>query len=136
MARTFPNICSDRLAASRDFYTALFRWSVAFDSDWYVQLADGEGGDAVLGIMRRDHELVPPSFRELPRGAFLTVVVDDADVAHRRALEQGAAIVEPPRDLFYGQRRLLLTDPNGFLLDVSAPTAPLSAEPLVGDATS
>ena len=31
------------------------------------------------------------------------------------------AVVAPPRDEFSGQRRLLVTDPNGYLVDVSSP---------------
>jgi uncharacterized glyoxalase superfamily protein PhnB len=54
----------------------------------------------------------------------ITIVVPDVELVYRRAIDQGLAIVEPPRDLFYGQRRLLLRDPDGTLLDVSSTCRP------------
>ena len=36
--RILTNICSDDLAASRDFYVALLGFEVNYDSDWYIQL--------------------------------------------------------------------------------------------------
>lgn len=54
----------------------------------------------------------------------LTVVVDDVDTVHARARAAGIEIVEPPTDLFYGQRRMLVTDPNGLLVDVSSECPP------------
>ena len=32
-----------------------------------------------LGFIRRDHELVPEPFRQLPQGMYLTIVVDEVD---------------------------------------------------------
>lgn len=125
--RSFVNVFSDRLAETRDWYVALLGWQVAYDSDWYVQLQTAPSGAVAgfeFGILRRDHDIVPPSDRLAPGGTMLTVVVDDADAAHRRAVELGVEVVEAPRDLFYGQRRLLVRDPNGFLVDVSSECAP------------
>ena len=54
----------------------------------------------------------------------LTIVVDDVDALHRQAVDRGLEVVESPRDLFYGQRRMLLVDPNGLLVDVSSECPP------------
>ena len=35
-----------------------------------------------------------------------------------------AESVEPPRDIPYGQRRMLIRSPDGALIDISAPAAP------------
>ncbi len=128
ISRCFVNICSDRLPESRDYYVDVFGFEVMFDSDWFVQLTAPDGGAAAIGVMARDHELVPEPFRYPPQGCFVTIVVEDVETVFRRAGELGVPIVREPRDEFYGQRRLLLTDPNGFLVDVSSPTAPVSAE--------
>ncbi|MEL6965356.1 MAG: VOC family protein, partial [Pseudomonadota bacterium] len=50
-------------------------------------------------------------------------VVSDCDDVHKRAVEMSAEVVEPPTDMPYGQRRMLVRDPDGTLIDVSAPTA-------------
>ena len=33
-------------------------------------------------------------------------------------------MIEPPTDLFYGQRRMLVVDPDGQILDVSSECPP------------
>lgn len=124
ISRIIPNICSDRLAETRDFYVNLLAFEVTFDSDWFVQVTAPGNPSLGIGIIRRDHELVPVPFQQAPQGAFVTVVVEDADDVFERAQQLGADVVQPPRDEFYGQRRFLVTDPSGFLVDVSSPTAP------------
>ncbi|WP_225729256.1 MULTISPECIES: VOC family protein [unclassified Nocardia] len=127
ISRTFVSICSDRLPTTRDFYVDLLGFEVGFDSDWFVQL-NAKDSDATIGIMQRDHELVPEQARGTASGSYLTVVVDDVEPVFARAKELGVPIIEEPTDLFYGQRRMLVTDPNGVVVDISSPTAPLAAE--------
>lgn len=119
--RLLINLCSDRLPASRDFYVALLNLTVNYDSDWYVQLSSSETPSLELGIIRRDHELVPPAYQTAPTGMYLTFVVDDVDATYERACALGLDILQPPKNEFYGQRRFLTVDPNGCLLDISSP---------------
>jgi catechol 2,3-dioxygenase-like lactoylglutathione lyase family enzyme len=123
VSRAFPNILVDDLTGTRDFYVALLGMQVTFDSDWFTTLSTGGDPASELGIWRRDHELVPTGFHQSPAGLMLSFVVDDVDAVHADALDRGVPVVEPPRDLFYGQRRLLLCDPSGTLVDICTPTA-------------
>jgi catechol 2,3-dioxygenase-like lactoylglutathione lyase family enzyme len=123
ISRMIPNICSDCLPETRDFYVELLGFQVQFESDWYVQVAAPGQPRLELGIMQRDHELVPEPFQTLPAGTFLTVVVDNVDDVYTRAMSYNLSVIQPPCDEFYGQRRMLLTDPNGLLVDVSTPIA-------------
>ena len=113
------NICSDQLQKSKAFYTTLFDLEVNFDSDWFVQLRSKDKGFE-LGIIDRTHEMVPASFQQHPAGFYLTFVVESADAIFQLAEEKGFEIVQAPTDTFYGQRRLLLKDPDGTLVDVSS----------------
>jgi PhnB protein len=122
--RAFVSVFSESLPETRDFYVELFDWRVDFDSDWFVHLQARENAALELGIIRRNHEIVPDAFRSAPAGTMITIVVPDVDALHEIAVERGLAIVEPPRDLFYGQRRMLLRDPSGTLVDVSSECAP------------
>lgn len=121
VSRVFANILTDDVAATRDFYVHLLGLRVAFDSDWFVNLTTGGSPAHEVGIWRRDHELIPSGFRQPPGGMVLTFVVDDVDAVHADAVRRGLPIVAPPRNLFYGQRQLLLTDPDGTLVDISTP---------------
>lgn len=131
--RAFVNVLADpeRLAETRDFYVALLGLEPMFDSDWFVNLQDPEGSGSELGIWRRDHELVPREYAGAQghhQGTVATFVVDDVHAVHRTAVERGFTVVEPPRDVFYGQRSMLVRDPNGQLVDVSTPTGDLPEE--------
>lgn len=114
------NICSDKLAESRDFYTQLFDFEVAYDSDWFVQLRSKDKG-LELGIVDRRNEIVPKGFQKHPQGVYVTFVVDNVDELYELAKAESFEVVAEPTDTFYGQRRLLLKDPDGTLVDISAP---------------
>lgn len=118
--RLLTNLCSDDLPKTRDFYVTLFDFSVPFESDWFVSLVSSDQGLA-LGIIDRTHELVPADYQTTPQGFYLTIIVEDVDQAYTLAQDAGFPIISPPTDTFYGQRRMLLTDPNGVLVDVSSP---------------
>ena len=119
--RILTNICTDDLAASRDFYVQLLGFAIHYDSDWYVQLRGPEPEALELGLIRRTHELVPAPFQTAPSGMFVTFVVADVDAVYQRAVAMGAPILQEPRNEFYGQRRFLVLDPAGCLLDVCSP---------------
>lgn len=132
--RIVTNICSDDLVESKNFYTKLLGFEVMYQSDWYIQLVaplepDSAAGSAApaaptieVGIIQRDHELVPARYQAAPTGMYVTFVVKDVDTVYAVALELGLEILQPPRNEFYGQRRFLTLDPNGCLIDVSSPS--------------
>ncbi len=105
------NICSDRLTESRDFYTKLFDLKVEYESDWFVHLAS-ENKKLELGIIDRSNAIVPKEFQHNPQGFYVTFVVNSADEVYLFAKSENFNIIQKPADTAYGQRRLLLTDPN------------------------
>lgn len=120
--RLLINICSDNLDESKVFYTSLFDFQIAYDSDWYVQLVSIDK-KFELGIIDRENEAVPETYQKTPQGTYITFVVENTDDVHELAIKEGYNVVAEPIDTAYGQRRLLLTDPNGMLVDISSPIA-------------
>ena len=118
--RLMINICSEKLTESRNFYTTLFDFNVDYDSDWFIHLISKDK-KLELGIINRSSEIVPEDFQTDPQGLYVTIVVDSADEVFKVAKREGLKILKEPEDTFYGQRRLLLIDPNGTLVDVSSP---------------
>lgn len=114
------NICSDNLPESRNFYTKLFDFNVDFDSDWFIHLISKDK-KLELGIIDRTNDIVPKDFQDNPQGFYVTFVVDSADEIFQIAESENFEIISEPTDTFYGQRRLLLKDPNGVLVDISSP---------------
>lgn len=119
--RLLGNISSERLQESRDFYADLLGMEVVFESDWCIRLRAPDAPDLELGIIQRNHPLLPADWRAAPVGMYLTFVVDNVDDIHAKAVVRGLPIVQPPRDEFYGQRRFLTRDPDGALVDISSP---------------
>jgi catechol 2,3-dioxygenase-like lactoylglutathione lyase family enzyme len=120
-SRILTNICSDRLAESRDFYVTLLGFEVSYDSDWYVQLRSPSNKELEFGIILRTHSLVPPEYQTAPSGMYLTFVVPDVNLVYDKALVMGLRIVQEPKNEFYGQRRFLTLDPNSCLIDICSP---------------
>ncbi len=120
-SRILTIICADDLAACRDFYVQLLGFVVKYDSDWYVQLGAPGPLELEFGIIKRTHDLVPKAYQTAPTGMYVTFVVPDVDEAYKKAQEMSAKVIQEPRNEFYGQRRFLVLDPAGCLIDVCSP---------------
>ena len=125
-SRMLTNLLTDNLASTKALFTELLDFRVEFEADWFISLVGPEGSQ--LGIMLRTSEFVPEAYQQPAQGVMITLVVDGVDRYYEKANQFGLQIVEAPRDLPYGQRRLLIRDASGALIDVSSPTAPLDPE--------
>jgi len=114
--RIMTNICSDYLVETKNFYTKLFD----YESDWFIHLISKEN-KLELGIIQKSNDLVPVEFQNKPQGFYISFVVENADEIFKIAEKENYEIVSIPEDTFYGQRRLLLKDPSGSLVDISSP---------------
>jgi len=119
--RILTNITTDDLEQSKRFYVGLLGLEIKYDSDWYVQLCVPGNSEIEYGLIKRDHDLVPEGFRNHPSGMYVTFVVDDVDEIYKRAVEMDIDILQQPRNEFYGQRRFLIKDPSGCLIDICSP---------------
>lgn len=118
MNAVYPVICSQDVAAGRDFYARLLGAEVVFDAGWYVQLVDRTNPAAQLGIVERDHETVPERFRVAAAGVLVSVEVDAVDPIYERATADGLEILLSLRDEDFGQRHFITVDPDGLAVDV------------------
>ncbi|MEM9582198.1 MAG: VOC family protein [Pseudomonadota bacterium] len=122
MNRAFVNILSADVEATARFYQDLLGMKRIGDFGWFIILSHVEMPAYEIGILDRDHETIPIDMPSTPGGYIMTFVVDDVEKAHVQAIAMRAEIIEEPTELAYGQRRLLLRDPAGSIVDVSAPT--------------
>ncbi len=124
MDRLFFSILSEDVKQAASFYIDLLDMHVHFDSDWFVILKPSPNSPIEMGIIDKHHEIAPgDAVAERPSGVLPTFVVDDVEVIFTKAKAMGATIIEPPADMFYGQRRLLLRDRDAMVIDISSPTA-------------
>lgn len=121
MNRAFTSILCSNVGRVAQFYQDLLGMKRTGDFGWFILLShDGLPGFE-LGVLQHDHETIPPDVSSRPAGAILTFVLDDVEAVHRQAIAMGTTIVQEPTDLPYGQRRLMLRDPAGTVVDVSSP---------------
>ena len=118
--RMMTNICSEKLTDSRDFYSNLFDIAIDYDSDWFVHLISKDK-KLELGIIDINSEIVPNDVRKQPTGTYITFVVDNVDEVFKIAKTNKYEVVKSPENTFYGQRRMLLKDPNNYIIDISSP---------------
>jgi PhnB protein len=94
-----PRITVDGAADLVEFLKHTFGATGDFRSDRPSEMRIGDSLIMVTNVGLRE---------SMP--AFLYVYVDDADATYRRALEAGAAALEDPQDMPYGDRRGMVKD--------------------------
>ncbi len=123
--RGFANIIARDVPKTMAWYVDLLGWQTEFQSDWFVHLKAENAPGVELGIIDASHEIVSGfTTAGEASGITLTFVVDDVDSTYEQALSLGYDVIEAPTNLFYGQRRMVLRDINGTLVDVSSECPP------------
>ncbi|MCK1817595.1 VOC family protein [Streptomyces sp. XM4011] len=121
----YPVICTERLAASRDFYTRLLGFEITFEADWYLSLRRPGDPPYELALLDHTHPTLPAAYRTPVRGLLLNFEVTDVDAEWDRLVTRAGLTPELPlRDEDFGQRHFIVADPNGVLIDVITPIAP------------
>ena len=114
--RVVPNIVTERVADTRDFYVEVLGFDVVYEPEDMVFLASPTNPTAQVQLHRDDVRW--------EQKLFVTVEVADVDAVHATALERGLDIVEPLHDIpEQGVRRFQLLDPNGVMVNVMTHTS-------------
>lgn len=114
---SYPLFTVSRLADSRDFFLRHFDMQVVFEANWVAML--GFGDSIRLGLMTAEHPSRPPGPEVFSgEGAIFTIQTDDAAALHAKVAGSGADVVHGLKDEPWGQRRFMMRDPSGLLVDV------------------
>ncbi|WP_405615822.1 VOC family protein [Streptomyces sp. NBC_01508] len=136
----YPVIATPRLQESRDFYTKLLGFEIAFEADWYVSLRrPGPPVPYELALLDPTHPTLPEGYGKPVQGLLLNFEVADVDAEWERLV--GGAGLTPVlalRSEDFGQRHFIVADPSGVLIDIIAPIEPVGefAEQYVGADTA
>lgn len=126
----YPSLVTARLRDSVEFYTEALGFRVLDDESRHVQLAHPSG--VHLGLLRHETDGQPAELINATdgRGFWLSLRVADVDAEHRRLRALGADVDAAPEDKPWGERVLVVRDPNGVLIHLSHPiVAPPPAVP-------
>jgi catechol 2,3-dioxygenase-like lactoylglutathione lyase family enzyme len=114
----FPLLQVRDLSGSADFYRRHFGFTPVFESDWYMHLKGQSEGLFELALIHYQHASIPEPGRVPSSGVILSFYVDDAAAEAARLEGEGVTIAQPLRDEVFGQRHVIVSDPNGILIDV------------------
>lgn len=104
-----PNISSERVAETRDFFVELLGFEVAMDSGWIATVASPTNPAVQVSVIAEGQDPAAPG---------ISVEVDDVDAVHAAAVERGVEIVYPLRDEEWGLRRFMVREPSGTIVNV------------------
>lgn len=107
--RVVPDIRSDALEESRDFYGLLGLVEV-MNLGWVMTLASPANPTAQLILMTHD--------QTAPVTPDMSIEVEDVDAAYAAVLASGAEVVRPLQEEEWGVRRFFVKDPNGRVVNV------------------
>ncbi|MER0243592.1 VOC family protein [Streptomyces sp. 796.1] len=107
--RVVPNLSSDALPESREFY-GMLGFEEVMNHGWIMTLASPTQPTAQVSVVTAD--LTGPVNPDL------SVEVDDVDAVYAAVLRSGAQIVHPLQDEEWGVRRFFVRDPNGKVVNV------------------
>ena len=89
----YPVIMTDDVAGTARFYQDNFRFSPAFESDWYVHLQSSEDESVNIAVLKGDHETIPEAGRGRVSGLLINFEVEDVDAEYARTRENGLPIL-------------------------------------------
>lgn len=114
----FPLIQVRDVAGTAQFYKDAFGFTPVFESDWYIHLRGQADGLFEMAVMSYDHDSIPKVGQTPTSGVILSFYVDDATTEAKRLEAAGVPIAQGLRDEVFGQRHIIVSDPNGILVDV------------------
>jgi catechol 2,3-dioxygenase-like lactoylglutathione lyase family enzyme len=112
--RVVPDISTDHIEESRDFYAGFLGFQIAMDMGWVITFASKSNPAAQVTVIRSEQsEIIYPQ---------MSIEVDDVDQAHALAVKRNLKIVYPLVDEPWGVRRFFVADPNGVIINVLSHT--------------
>ena len=103
-----PRLVVDDPARLVEFLKQAFEGKGEFQTDRPSQIRIGDSLVMISGAEART-----------PMPSFLYLYVEDVDAVYRRTLDAGAASLEEPADLSYGDRRGMVRDPFGNIWQIA-----------------
>ncbi|MEV4637937.1 VOC family protein [Actinoplanes sp. NPDC049548] len=108
----------DDVPASSKFLASHFGFTERMSADGFASLSRDDGAMDLI-FLRRGLEVLPEKLRDRhAAGTIVAFVIDDLEAEHHRLRAEGVRITLPPRDEPWGERLLLVEDPNGIVYEL------------------
>jgi uncharacterized glyoxalase superfamily protein PhnB len=118
-----PSLTVNNLQQSLDFFSGLgFEVEDRWEQDGRLMGAMLKAGDARLGLSQDDGKKGMNRTKGVGMRIYIEAA-DDIDQVAERAKKSGVALTREPHDTEWGSRAFEVTEPSGFLLTISSPSA-------------
>jgi catechol 2,3-dioxygenase-like lactoylglutathione lyase family enzyme len=112
-------IVTEKLAATKIFYTEVLGFGVSFENEFYLLLHTPDRS-AEISFLLPNHPSQQPVFQKAfqNQGLYLTIEVDDVDALYASLKKKKIAMEIDIRDEPWGDRHFAILDPNGIGIDI------------------
>lgn len=111
--RIVPNINSNDLKGSKEFYSGFLDLELAMDMGWILTFISKENKTAQVSVFKNDTEKPIDN-----SSVFLSIEVPDIDTWYERAKQLDIKITYPITDEPWNVRRFFVQDPNGVTINL------------------
>lgn len=111
--RIVPNIYSDNIEKSKEFYIDFLDMELAMDLKWILTFASKKNHFAQITILKNDKKERPNN-----DAIFLSIEVDNVDKLYEKAKVKNIDIIYEIRNEDWGVRRIFVKDPNGATINL------------------
>jgi predicted enzyme related to lactoylglutathione lyase len=113
--RIVPNIYSDQIEESKEFYLDFLRMDLVMDLGWILTFASKENPTAQINIFKNEGTESPDN-----KSVFISIEISDVDNMYERAEKMSCKIVYKLTNESWGVRRFFVKDPNGATINLLA----------------
>lgn len=110
--RIVPNIYSDNIEKSKEFYIGFLEMELVMDLQWVLTFASKENHSSQITILKNDKKDSPNN-----DAIFLSIEVADVDKLYEKAKLKNIDIIYEIADENWGVRRFFVKEPNGATLN-------------------
>jgi len=110
--RIVPNIYSDNIEKSKEFYIDFLGMELAMDLQWVLTFVSKENHSSQITILKNDKKDSPNN-----DAIFLSIEVADVDKLYEKAKLKNIDIIYEIADEDWGVRRFFVKEPNGATLN-------------------
>lgn len=113
--RIIPNISSNKMDESQEFYLNFLGLTIVMDMHWVVTFASPSNPTAQINIVKSDNQFSSNDH------VTITIEVSDIDSLYEKANQLGYEITYPITNEPWGPvRRFWVKDPNGITINLMA----------------
>ncbi len=114
--RIVPDITSNKIAESKNFYTAFVGLKLAMDMGWILTFISESNPKAQINLLYSDKQNIDNS------NVMLSIESSDVEGLYKKALSEKREVTYPLKIEEWGVKRFFVKDPNGVTVNIMCHT--------------